>query len=165
MDLNSDDEDEEPAVTNSAPPQALLSIKFGPTPTCEGADDFDAEVTRGSVRQGSATNAGYFAFRSDTPGAKPLQTVPRKKRHFLALGGEVDLPPQYTLSAYVHFPLEDHPWSPKAPNTGKWKGSTMTRHRSTFHVVAYGASPVSDQYHLAFRQLEGAPRLRALGTG
>ena len=172
MDINSEseesseDEQLEPAAASAAASSApLLSIKFGTTPTCEGADDFDADVTRGSVRQGTRANAGYFAFRADTPGAKPLQTVPRKKRHFLALGGEAALPPQYTLSAWVSFPLEEHPWAPKAPNKGGWKGSRMTRHRFTYHVVAYGASATSDQYHLAFRQLEGEERLVGINDG
>ena len=43
--------------------------------------------------------------------------------------------------------------------------SRTTRHRFTHHVVAYGASATSDQYHLAFRQLEGEERLVGINDG
>ena len=41
----------------------------------------------------------------------------------------------------------------------------MTQHKFTWHAVAYGATRTSDQYHLAFRQLEGEDRLVGLNDG
>ena len=178
MNMNSDEDDDSasegegvaPAVPAApASPPTLLSIKFEQGSllalNTSSSISFDADVMRGSVRLGTTSNPGYFAFRADTPPFKPSQEVARRKRHFIALDDALDLPPQYTLSAWVHFPLEEHPWQPRAPNKGAWRGTSLTQHRFKFHVVAYGVSNEYDNYHLMFRELEGEERLVGINDG
>ena len=113
--------------------------------------------TRGCLGRGSSGAPGYFSFRADTPDGLPLPSVGNKQRHQLMLAEDLEVPESYTISCWLHFPLPELPYQPKAPSNRHFRSSLFVRKRHVWHCLAFGtdSNGGNEEFHLAFLRFEG----------